>query len=906
MTRTILTLGRTTRKFELRGKAETLPTTGVGDFREVTFQCGFNEVAVNGPPEIRITVTDYTNHGSTSAIRVDLQPPDRTAVNLGGVMVAADNDLRPANRRPRLLTNDRVATALSATAFSLNTGSGPSPSGFDNHAFGVGTSVLDNPPFPNPNPPGGGGGGSVRHVVTHPLKTDVDPQGRWTVRVHNLSQQLATFFVVIDYPESVQTLETTRVPFDLLNRVFGEAMLLMSPKVRIDGGRAKLEFADEFKRLSGLSDIVESVPALLQNISLDRRLARAGCDVETGYATMTLDLQFEEIGDEIVIGTPLGDIGINVANMSMQFGFHFYLENVGSGDFFQSALRRTNGTIAPRQIGVRPFLYTSPQIVSTLLDIVHYAAYIATLSLVNPRQSITDAIEAARESMDGALGLAFHNGIGDYVRELLVNIVERNHAIHTLTCDRNHIIVEHHALPADVPLHGLHPGGANGGPQNVVAEHPAIVKVREGDIDHIVFLMMENRSFDHMLGYLGLKGKADFNGLSGTESNAIQDGNPPYVVHRLTKTHGIPTPPHDHDHTLEQIANGAMTGFAKSSSKRLSMPDPGVIMGYYTEAELPIYNFFADNFAVCDAWFSSHPGSTFANRFCTLTGKAPELENFEVDDERVGYFDGVTIFDFLSNANVDWRYVEGNVGFIRMFNKYRLDTEHVIPFADLFDLDLPDTFAKRVEEGNLPAVTFIDPRFIDVPPNSDANDDLPPADVCLGQKFVKKVYDLLSKAPTWGKTMLVVTYDEHGGFFDHAAPPGTPPNPATLARVNPNGADHLGVRVPAFVVSPWVDAGKVIKTNLEHTSIIKTILERFVSTHQANTGLSARSAQANSLFPELRPQARTDIPVTDELTCSFVPGATGPSVNDNFKTSMRLIGLPAARRARLGPEKSQD
>jgi phospholipase C len=280
------------------------------------------------------------------------------------------------------------------------------------------------------------------------------------------------------------------------------------------------------------------------------------------------------------------------------------------------------------------------------------------------------------------------------------------------------------------------------------------------------------------------------------------------------------------------------------------------------------------------------------------------VENFDVDDERVGYFDGVTIFDFLTNAGVSWAYVEGNVGFLRMFDRYRLDTEHVIPYSDIFDLDLPDTFEIRVGEGKLPSVTFIDPRFIDVPPNSDANDDLPPADVCLGQQFVKKVYDLVSGAPTWGKTMLVVTYDEHGGFFDHVSPPGTPPNPASVARVHLDGADHLGVRVPAFVISPWVDAGKVINTQLEHTSIIKTILERFVSTHQANVGLSERSAQANSIFPELRQAARDDIPKTVDFPCAAVAGATGPAAIDDFKTSMRFIGLPSEMRTRITPKKS--
>lgn len=355
---------------------------------------------------------------------------------------------------------------------------------------------------------------------------------------------------------------------------------------------------------------------------------------------------------------------------------------------------------------------------------------------------------------------------------------------------------------------------------------------------------------------------------------------------------------------MEQIAKGKMTGFVESSSKRRSMIDPGIVMGYYTEAELPVYEFLANNFAICDAWFSSHPGSTFTNRFCATTGQAPETENFDLGDERIGYFKGLSIFDELSHANVDWAYVEGNIGFIRMFDRYRLDTQNVIFFEDDFDNGITNTFRNRVVSGNLPEVTFIDPRFFDVPPSTDANDDLPPADVCLGQYLVKKVYDMLSEAPTWQKTLFVITYDEHGGFFDHVAPPGTPdaddPSPQPL--ITEGGADHLGVRVPAFLVSPWVDAGKVITTQLEHTSIIKTILERFLSTEKANRGLSSRSAQANSLFLPgiLRPQARDDKPKSPDLPpCAPNVLARGPAADVDFQKAIRFMSLPAASRKRM-------
>ena len=559
----IITLGRTSRRFTLRGRAETVPTTGQGDFRDVSFDCGFVGDAVNGPPAIRVSVTDYTNPGLTTSVRVEVRPPDGAARQVEGVMVVPDTDPRPPSRRPRRLTNARATAMVAATSTTpavlanVNTGSGPL-AGFDTPAFGDGMGLIDDPGLPGLDRPDPGGAVATAYVVTVPLEEGADPEGRWSVRVHNLSQDSARFLVGVDHPETVQTLETTRVPFSLLNRVFGEAMLLMSPTVRIHGGRAVLRFRDEFKQLSGVDDIDVSVPDALHDIRLDHRALHAGCDDETSLPTMALDLQFEEVGKEIQIGTPLGDIGSHVTNMAMQFGFHFALHEPDS-DFFTSALSRNNGRIQRRPVNIWPFLYTAPEITSTLLRAVHY---------VLTWDTVAEAIEEARWEMQGALGRAFSHHISDYVRDLLVQIVERDHAIHTLTCDDDAVIVQHHALPVGVGPHRPQAGGSGGGPELVVTGQPEQVRLREGEVDHIVFLMMENRSFDHMLGYLALEGKANLNGLTGTESNPAPAGNPPYVTHRLTRTHGIPTPPHDHDHTLEQIANGAMSGFARSSSRR--------------------------------------------------------------------------------------------------------------------------------------------------------------------------------------------------------------------------------------------------------------------------------------------------------------------------------------------------
>jgi phospholipase C len=136
------------------------------------------------------------------------------------------------------------------------------------------------------------------------------------------------------------------------------------------------------------------------------------------------------------------------------------------------------------------------------------------------------------------------------------------------------------------------------------------------------------------------------------------------------------------------------------------------------------------------------------------------------------------------------------------------------------------------ERGELPPVVFIDPNFVDVPPVSTACDDLAPANLLRGQDFIATVYNMLTASPQWERMLFVITYDEHGGFFDHVPPPGTPQTPpppefgGAVPRIHPEGPQHLGVRVPALIISPWVSSGSVCKTVFDHTSILKTILVR--------------------------------------------------------------------------------
>ena len=153
------------------------------------------------------------------------------------------------------------------------------------------------------------------------------------------------------------------------------------------------------------------------------------------------------------------------------------------------------------------------------------------------------------------------------------------------------------------------------------------------------------------------------------------------------------------------------------------------------------------------------------------------------------------------------------------------------------------TSSRSALAGTLPSVTFIDPDFINVPPG---NDDQPPADIADGQHLIGRVVNALINGPRWNKTLLMITYDEHGGFFDHVPPPAAPAV---------SGIDRYGVRVPAFVVSPWVARGQVTDVVFDHTSILKTIIRRFLSARPPDLG--ERVAAANDLSMVLQPTARS-------------------------------------------------
>ena len=374
---------------------------------------------------------------------------------------------------------------------------------------------------------------------------------------------------------------------------------------------------------------------------------------------------------------------------------------------------------------------------------------------------------------------------------------------------------------------------------------------RLGEIKHIVVLMMENRSFDHMLGYLKTSGMPEVNGLTGTETNPDPAGQEQQVFEwpqgetvfhpAIDETGKILDPCHGKQCVAEQLADGNR-GFIKNflATRRNKKGEPIALppeyhafpMGHYGAQHLPAYDFLARNFCVCDAWHSSVPGDTWPNRLFALAG----LEKDRAAES--------------------------------LLERLAEDVRHLIPVlkeAPIFDVP---AFPRELGDGQwrwysqdpatLREVSWIDPNFIDLKvlhPSSD--DDHPPSDIRAGQALALEVYEALRNSRDWEDTLFVIVYDEHGGFYDHMVPPA-------VGFDDGSGYSTYGVRVPALVIGPRVQR-TVCHDLFDHTSLINTILTRFApDPEQAIARMGPRVRHARHLGGLLEPQARADIPEPDQ------------------------------------------
>jgi phospholipase C len=385
-------------------------------------------------------------------------------------------------------------------------------------------------------------------------------------------------------------------------------------------------------------------------------------------------------------------------------------------------------------------------------------------------------------------------------------------------------------------------------------------------VEHIVVLMLENRSFDHMLGHLSLppgeggSGRADVDGLLGPEQNfnyfeGVKYPIAPFGEASLAKAQD---PCHTGECVERQMAGG-MQGFAENYalSREEGPEDPGDVMRYQTRENAPVFEFLAGEFAICDRWFCSIPGSTWPNRLSSLTGEALSKDNREPP-----LYSRHSFVRSLPD-DLDWRWYSSDPGSLRLVDdRYRVGWEDHFAYVEKPTAMQPRTFYTDVIRGELPSLAWIDPNFVDLGGFSGADDDHPPTDVMAAQSFVLKAYNVLSKSDAWEKTMFVIVYDEHGGFYDHVDP--TKGLPEEFSRRAEFGC--FGPRVPAIVVSPFVKQGAVFGSQqnddprffFDHSALIKTILLRFAKGDYS--GLPARVASASHLGHLLTEPAPREAP----------------------------------------------
>jgi phospholipase C len=345
------------------------------------------------------------------------------------------------------------------------------------------------------------------------------------------------------------------------------------------------------------------------------------------------------------------------------------------------------------------------------------------------------------------------------------------------------------------------------------------------NVDTIVVVMMENRSFDHVLGHLRAPqfgNRADVEGIEDEKNqsyfnpNSDGQGVAPFWTGDAAFDSDLP---HDPEHVAKQLAYSdfrkkyLMTGFVKAYEDKYhtAVRQPAV-MGLLRPEGAPVTTALANHYTVCDHWYSCLPTSTAPNRLMSMCGYTDHRDTGGLLPDQT------TVYDWLLDHGVRWRVYSAGLPFFLLMPR-------------IAPLVLTDHFRRldRIPEdmqtdgGDWPQVIFIEPDYYDCPIHlQDPCDNHPPLAMAAGEAFLKRVYDWFSAdSGRWARTVFILTYDEHGGFFDHVSP-------APVTYRNPNGVrfDSTGPRTPTIVAGPFA-AAAVNKTVLDNTSILQLLAERF-------------------------------------------------------------------------------
>lgn len=449
------------------------------------------------------------------------------------------------------------------------------------------------------------------------------------------------------------------------------------------------------------------------------------------------------------------------------------------------------------------------------------------------------------------------------------------------------------------------------------------------DIKHIVVLMLENRSFDNVLGWLYAPSNCPQRNIppenppkfDGLVANAFSnkrgpEGSPVYATKGVTVANKHPgsCPHEDYPSFLEQMCGfdpfepghqgqplrADMSGFLKSFT-RVDEKTPERIMESHSPEQLPVISALAKQFAVCDRWFCSIPSETWPNRsfvhagtsFGRLNNGDQLREKFDPVPNTTFYAGRRTVFDVLSEQGKTWKvYQDALPAFDNYLNPLLTGAqfwtwEQKTKYSSHTD-SLRKVFFKEASEGTLPSYSFIEPRFV-----AGANDQHPGplCDMAAGEELIYDVYHALSTGPGWANTLLIILYDEHGGCYDHLPPPDTavPPDGSNpqfpVAGFSP--FRQFGPRVPAVIVSPFIEPGTVFRAakgqaEYDHTSVLATIRDWVF-----------RGAQPSA--QQWLPSKRIETAPTLWPVLTRTTARTAPDIRARPRARAMLAGSPAPR-----------
>jgi phospholipase C len=362
-------------------------------------------------------------------------------------------------------------------------------------------------------------------------------------------------------------------------------------------------------------------------------------------------------------------------------------------------------------------------------------------------------------------------------------------------------------------------------------------------IKHVFVLMLENRSFDHMLGVSSFSGldavtqkATQLNALPSGASNSWNGKNYPAGPPAVDPIKNDPY--HEFEDVLEQLCGAGVrypkggpyptisnSGFVSNFAVAAKSPSPGDVMKGFTPEGLPVLSALARAYAVCDSWFCSLPGPTWPNRFFALGASSGGLDHSPTSLETAVWettdgfqFQNGSIFDV---KGLSWRIYAGN----KIFT-----LAHALKGIHIWDIQSYAKFAKDISDASYPAqFTWIEPNYGHVTTDYlNGNSQHPSDGVTGGEALIKATYQAIRNSPLWESSLFIITWDEHGGFYDHVAPPGGAVEPGDQPAFS--GAnryrfrfDQYGPRVPALVISPLIPANTIDHRAYDHSSILATI-----------------------------------------------------------------------------------